>query len=155
MIETLRWEPLFVMKLNVGYARTQQVGAAPSGGRSIFPVDGGTFDGARLHGRIEPGGVDWVQWRSDGAMLIDVRVVLRTHDDALIAMTYTGIAHAEAATMERFRKRELLPFEAVYVRTTPRFETADPRYSWLNSIVAVGNGMRTESGPLYHIFAIA
>lgn len=155
MIETLRWEPLFVMRLDVGYARAQHVGATPSGGRSIFPVDGGSFVGARLRGRVEPGGADWVQWRSDGAMLIDVRVVLRTHDDAAIAMTYTGIAHAEAATMQRFRSRELLRFEEVYVRTAPRFETADPRYGWLNSILAVGNGMRTESGPLYHVFAIA
>lgn len=154
MIDTLNWEPLFELRLDITYERSQRVGAAPAGGRAIVPIEGGSFEGPRLRGRVQPGGADWLQFRSDGAMLIDVRLVLRTDDDAMIAMTYTGIAHAEAATMEKFRRRELLPFEAVYVRTTPRFETADPRYLWLNKILAVGNGMRTAAGPLYHVFAI-
>jgi hypothetical protein len=32
---------------------------------------------------------------------------------------------------------ERLPFEETYVRTTPSFETADERYSWLNRLVVV------------------
>jgi hypothetical protein len=50
------------------------LGATPAGGRSIFPVKGGSFKGDRLSGT----GADWVTWRSDGAMIIDVRLALQT-----------------------------------------------------------------------------
>jgi Protein of unknown function (DUF3237) len=155
MIEALRWKPLFIMNLRVGYARAYHIGPAPSGGRSLFPVDGGTFEGDRLKGTVNPDGADWVQWRSDGAMMIDVRLTLKTHDGADIAMSYVGLAYAEPETMERFKRREKLAFEDVYARTTPRFETASPNYSWLNRVVAVANGMRTPGdGPVYHVFEI-
>lgn len=153
MIDALTSTPLFVLKLNVGYARAVHLGDTPGGGRSIFPVDGGSFEGARLRGTVGPG-ADWVTWRSDGAMIIDVRLSLKTADGAAIGMSYVGLAHADAETMARFRSRALLGAEEVYVRTTPRFETSDPRYAWLNSLVAVAKGMRTEEGPLYHVFAI-
>jgi hypothetical protein len=153
MIDTLTSTPLFVMKLNVAYARAVHLGDTPGGGRSIFPVDGGSFEGARLRGTVGPG-ADWVTWRSDGAMIIDVRLSLMTDDGAAIGMIYQGLAHASAETMARFRSRELLGPEEVYVRTAPRFETSDPRYAWLNTLIAVAKGMRTEQGPVYHVFGI-
>lgn len=154
MIDKLEATPLFVMKLNVGYDRAAHISTGAPGGRSVFPVDGGSFEGARLRGTVEGSGADWVQWRPDGAMIIDVRLTLRTDDGAAIGMTYVGLAHADAATMARFRNRELLSADEVYVRTTPRFETADPRYAWLNTLIAVAKGMRTDQGPIYHVFAI-
>lgn len=155
MIETLASEPLFVMRLNVAYDRMQQIGAAPGGARAIFPVDGGTFAGPRLRGRVLAEGADWVTWRADGAMVIDVRTALETDDGALISMQYTGLAHAATeAAAQAFRRREVVPYDQIYVRTTPRFETGDPRYDWLNRVVAVANGARTIEGPIYHVFAI-
>jgi Protein of unknown function (DUF3237) len=156
-IEVLRWKPLFVMRLKVGYERAYHIGQGPGGGRSMFPVDGGHFEGERLAGTVNPDGADWVQWRSDGAFMIDVRLTMTTNDGAPIAMSYVGIAYADAAIMERFKRRENLAFQDIYTRTTPRFETADPRYAWLNRIVSVANGMRTPppGGPLYHVFEIA
>ena len=153
MIDTLTATPLFVMKLDVAYARAVHLGATPGGGRSIFPVDGGSFEGARLKGSVGPG-ADWVTWRSDGAMIIDVRLTLQTDDGAAIGMRYEGIAHGDEAAMQRFRSRELLGPDEVYVRTVPKFETSDPRYAWLSSIVAVAKGMRTAEGPVYHVFAV-
>ena len=146
--------PLFVMELNVAYDRIQDVGQAPVGLRRVFPVDGGTFEGARMRGDVLPGGADWVLWRADGAMLIDVRIVLRTDDGALIGMQYTGIATSTPEVMARFNRREVVPYADYYVRTTPRFETAAPRYAWLNGIVAVANGARTAGGPVYHVFEV-
>lgn len=153
MIDVLTSTPLFVLKLNVGYAGAVHLGDTPGGGRSVFPVEGGTFAGERLRGTVGAG-ADWVTWRSDGAMIIDVRLTLTTDDGAAIGMTYLGLAHADAATMTRFRSRELLGADEVYVRTTPRFETSAPGYVWLNSIVAVAKGMRTAEGPVYHVYAI-
>lgn len=155
MIETLKWQPLFVMSLQVGYDRAQPIGMTAVGARAVYPVDSGTFEGPRLRGTVSPGGADWVTQRSDDIMLIDVRLTLRTHDDAIIGMCYSGLARAmDAASMERFRKRELMPYEEVYLRTTPRFETGDARYAWLNGTIAVANGKRIAGGGMYHVFAI-
>jgi hypothetical protein len=155
MIDELTFEPLFVMDLVVGYHASQLIGDTAVGFRGVYPVDGGTFAGKKLRGFVNPGGADWVTQRSDGLMLIDVRLTLQTDDGATIAMTYTGIARAASeALMERFRRRELLSYDEFYLRTTPRFETGDERYRWLNGIVAVATGQRTAVGGTYHIFAI-
>ncbi len=152
-IETLEWEPLFVMRLNVAYAETQQIGGQDKLG--IFPVHGGTFEGPKLRGKVLTDGADWVTWQADGTMNIDVRTSLETDDGAKIAMHYTGIATATSAeAAERFRRREPGEYGDMYVHTTPRFVTEHPKYEWLNRVIAVTNGMRTPDGPMYHVFAV-
>jgi hypothetical protein len=154
-IDTLRSVPLFVMTFEVGYADARLVGTTALGFRGVYPVDGGTFEGERLRGVVHPGGADWVTQRSDGLMVIDVRLTLQTDDGAVIAMAYTGFAQARTPElMERFRRRELLSYEEFSLHTTPRFETGDPRYAWLNGVVAVSNGERTATGGRYHVFEI-
>lgn len=154
MIDQLRWEPLFVMQLIVARDRAHTIGATPAGWRGAFPVEGGTFAGARLRGAVGTG-VDWVTMRPDNNMLIDVRLSLKTDDGATIGMHYTGIARAaDRANDARFAAREALPYADTYLHTTPRFETGDLRYAWLNGIIAVTNGRRTEEGGEYHVFAI-
>jgi hypothetical protein len=155
MIEELKWEPLFVMRLVVAYDREQRIGPVPIGMRGIFPVDSGTFEGPRMRGTVLPDGADWVTWRSDGAMIIDVRTALLTDDGATIAMSYTGLAAGRTEeAMARFARREPVAYEEIYVRITPRFETSDPRYDWLNRVIAVANGARTEAGPMYQVFEV-
>jgi hypothetical protein len=155
MIDTLTYEPLFVMDLEVGYATSHLIGDTARGLRGVYPVDGGTFEGPRLRGTVDGGGSDWVTQRSDGLMLIDVRLTLHTDDGATIGMVYTGIAWARSAElMARFRQRERLSYDEFYLRTTPRFESGDERYAWLNGVVAVANGERTERGGRYHVFEI-
>ncbi|WP_326523556.1 DUF3237 domain-containing protein [Sphingomonas sp.] len=152
-VDVLAWEPLFVMKLNVAYAHAQPIGGQDRLG--IYPVHGGTFEGARLRGTVQPDGADWVTWRADGTMIIDVRTSLLTDDGARIAMHYQGLAaptSEEAA--ERFRRREPGTYDDMYIHTTPRFVTDHPDYEWLNRVIAVTNGMRTPEGPMYHVFAI-
>lgn len=152
-IETLAHEPLFVMKLDVAYDQAQAIGG--EGNLGIYPVRGGTFEGDRLRGKVMGGGADWVTWRADGTMLIDVRTSLHTDDGALIAMHYQGYAAAtspEAA--EKLRRREVVEYGDIYIRTTPRFVTQHPDYLWLNNVIALANGMRTDLGPIYHVFEI-
>ena len=53
----------------------------------------------------------------------------------------------------------LQPAEAVdpasyYLRTTPVFETASPKYDWLNRIVSVATGRREKSGPVYEVYEV-
>lgn len=143
------------MNLAVAYDKAQHVPGAPAGDRSLFPVTGGSFEGARLRGVVEPGGMDWVRLRHDGVWQIDVRFVMRTDDGAAIATEYSGLTYAEPDMMERFLRREAYEFHEVYSRTALRFETGDARYAWLNHTFAVANGMRTTGpGPVYHVFAL-
>lgn len=154
-IDVLGWQPLFVLELNVAYEQAQHVPDGPAGGRSLYPVQGGRFTGERMRGVVEPNGMDWVQIRPDGAFMIDVRLMLRTHDGARIAMSYVGLTCGDDEPMGRFLRREPYEFHEVYSRTTPRFETGDGRYDWLNRTIAVANGMRTTgAGPIYHVFAV-
>ena len=37
---------------------------------------------------------------------------------------------------------------------TPAFETASPKYDWLNRIVAVATGWREKSGPVYEVYEV-
>ena len=152
-VDTLEWEHLFVMRLNVAYSEVQQIGGENKLG--IFPVHGGTFEGPKLRGKILSDGADWVTWSADGTMNIDVRTSLETDDGAKIAMYYTGIAATtspEAAA--RFRQRLPAEYGDMYIHTTPRFVTEHPDYEWLNRVIAVTNGMRTTEGPMYQVFAI-
>jgi Protein of unknown function (DUF3237) len=123
------------MLLRLDTSPTEDVGATPHGTLSIFPVIGGSFEGDRLRGKVLAGGGDWVSGRADNALELDLRVTLETDDGALIYMTLTGLrddAHQ-------------------YFRTLPRFETAAPKYAFLNRLLAVGIGEIRADGPVHII----
>ncbi len=147
-------EFLFQISLELDYGGVQSIGSIPAGGRTVVPVSGGRFEGPRLRGQVLPG-ADWVLWRPDGAMLIDVRLALLTDDGATIAMIYTGLAYGRTEkAMTQFRDRQAVLDTDIYIRTTPRFETSDPRYDWLNRVVAVGHGYRDAEESGYRVFEI-
>jgi len=132
----MRSHPLMTLRLNT--APTQTVGAGPRGTRLTFPIIGGVFDGDRLRGRVLPGGDDWVIKRPDGVLELDLRITLETNDGALVHMTFEGIRDDGAPG-------------APYFRTLPRFETADPKYAFLNRLLAVGTGEIGADGPVHVI----
>jgi hypothetical protein len=117
-------------------------------------VSGGTFEGDRLAGEVMDGGSDWQSIRSDGGVGLDVRVVLKTHDDALIAMTYRGIRQGPADVIKRMESGQEVPPESYYFRMAPTFETASSKYGWLNQILAIGAGHRLADGPVYSVFEV-
>jgi Protein of unknown function (DUF3237) len=132
-----------------------ELGATPQGTRRIATVSGGTFRGERLSGKIQsvPGG-DWILVRPDGATILDVRVTLETDDRQLIYMTYRGVRHGPAEVMARLAKGEAVDPASYYFRTTPVFETASPKYDWLNRIVSVATGRREARGPVYEVYEV-
>lgn len=155
MIEALRSVPLMTMHLEVAFDRVLDIGDIPMGRRRIFPVNGGRFEGDRLRGTVLPDGTDWVLWRKDGAMVIDVRLMLKTDDAALISMQYVGLMYGRTPEAQAsIRKGESLTYESFYLRTTPRFETSTPGYEWLNRVIAVANGQLGSKGGVYHIFEV-
>ena len=132
----MRSRPLLMLRLDT--APTQNVGAGPHGTRVTFPIIGGSFEGERLRGKVLSGGDDWTVKRSDGVVELDLRVTLETDDGALIHMTFEGIRDDEAPG-------------ASYFRTVPRFESAEPKYSFLNRLLAVGTGAIRADGPVHVI----
>jgi hypothetical protein len=150
--KTVRTRPLFVMRLDV--RKLQVIGAAPGSYRRIGVVPGGIFEGERLSGEVLEGGSDWQAVRPDGATTLDVRLALKTKDDALIGMTYRGLRHGPADVIERMEQGELVDPASYYFRINPLFETAAPQYDWINRIIAVGVGHRLADGPVYSVFEV-
>jgi hypothetical protein len=151
-LKTVRTRPLFVMHLDV--RRLQIIGATPSSFRRIGVVPGGVFEGERLSGEVLDGGSDWQSVRPDGATTLDVRLVLRTKDDALIGMTYRGLRHGPAGVIERIERGEVVDPVSYYFRINPPFETAAPQYDWINRVMAIGVGHRLADGPVYSVFEV-
>jgi hypothetical protein len=152
VLRNVRTRPLFVMHLNV--RPLVVVGATPGVNRRIGLVPGGSFEGERLSGQVLDGGSDWQAIRSDGGTTLDVRLVLKTRDDAMIAMTYRGVRHGPADVISRMERGETVDPASYYFRITPMFETAARAYDWLNRILAVGIGHRPPDGPVYSVFEV-
>ena len=125
--------PLMLLRLTT--AAAEEIGSTPHGKLSIFPIIGGSFEGERLRGKVLAGGGDWVTARADGTFELDLRVTLETEDGALIHMTATGVRNDTNH----------------YLRTLPRFETAEPKYAFLNRLLAVGIGEIGPEGPVHAI----
>ncbi len=129
----MKFQPL--MKLRLSTAPLQTIGSVAHGELSIFPVTGGSFDGDRLRGKVLAGGGDWVTTREDGVRELDLRITLQTDDGALVHMTFSGVRDDARG----------------YFRTLPRFETAAPKYAFLNKLLAVGAGEISPDGPVHVI----
>ena len=132
----MKTRPLMSLRLNT--APTQNIGPGPHGTRVTFPITGGEFEGDGLRGTVLPGGDDWTVKRADGVIDLDLRITLQTDDGALIHMTFEGIRDDSAPG-------------GPYFRTTPRFETASPKYAFLNQMLAIGTAELRADGPVHLI----
>jgi len=148
----IKTKPLFAMRLQV--SELQQVGPAPGGTRVVGVVAGGTFEGDRLKGTVLPGGSDWIIVRADGAFTLDVRLVLKTDDGALIAMTYKGLRHGSPEVLAKVAKGEPVDPALLYFRTAIFFVTASEKYGWINRLIGLGIGHRPPEGPVYDVFEL-
>jgi Protein of unknown function (DUF3237) len=132
-----------------------ELGETPAGNRRIFTVSSGQFAGERLRGEVLPeASSDLLLVRADGSFQQDVRLILRTHDGALILMTYRGVRHASPEVSARIGRGEQVSASDYYLRTAPFFETSSPKYEWLNKIVSVAVGERLADGVRYEVFEI-
>jgi Protein of unknown function (DUF3237) len=140
-----------LMTLQVAVTSPQRIGAGPHGTRVTAPITDGRFEGPRLRGRVLPGGGDWTILRGDGVLELDLRVTLETDDGALIHMTSLGLRHGPADVIAALARGESVDPSAYYFRTVPRFETAHPKYEFLNRLLAVAGGDRRPKGPIYTV----
>jgi hypothetical protein len=147
----VRMESRALMTLQVVVGGPQKIGAVPHGTRVTVPIADGHFEGPRLRGRVLPGGGDWTLLRGDGVLELDLRVTLATDDGALIHMTSFGLRHGPPEVIAALARGERVDPSAYYFRTNPRFETAHPKYAFLNRLVALSTADRRPEGPLYTI----
>ncbi|USW50106.1 hypothetical protein Slin15195_G034250 [Septoria linicola] len=105
----------------------------PRGIRKAIPIVGGNFTGPRLSGKILDLGADWgVTDPQTGIFSADTRYNLQTHDGANLWLQTSGSG---------------VPGGGLHLRVL--IETGDPKYYWLNNVVAVGVLQRvgeTETG---------
>ena len=126
--------------------RAVAVGPGPYGERTIFEVLGGDVTGDRIRGRMGTG-ADWILACPDGYGRLDVRATLHTHDGANLYVQYFGVVEYTEAALAAVAGERSSDYDAHYFRTTPRLETGDERYGWVNRTVFVAEG-RIHPGPV-------
>lgn len=131
-----------VATLVVEVGAPQEIGQTPQGMRRVIPILAGTVEGARLRGRILPGGADFQSIRSSTFTDIHARYVIETPEGHRVYVENTGIRTGSAEDIARLARGEAVDPSRIYFRTTPRFETAEPTLAWLHDSLFVGTGAR-------------
>lgn len=114
----------------------------PAGTRMIYEVASGSITGERLNAKLAGhSAADWMLVGPDGTGMLDVRSLIETDDGALIFIQYGGRVDLSEGT-------------GAPLYATPRFETGDPRYAWLNKLQAVGKGTLRGSTLTYDLYEL-
>jgi hypothetical protein len=108
---------------------TVMMRGGPMGTRVIVEFRNVLFDGPRLKAK-QRGGTsgDWLVVGADATATLDLRFTLETDDGALIYLHGAGRTNAN-----EFPKGGPIWF-------APIFETAEPKYAWLNAIQGLAKG---------------
>jgi hypothetical protein len=143
----------FAFITHVDVAPMIDFGQTARGHRRMVPILGGTFEGPKLKGEVLPG-ADWQIVRPDGVLELEARYALETDDGALISMVNRCLRRASPEVMERMNAGQAVDPAEVYFRTTPTFETADPRYSWMMDYIFLGSGQRKAAQVVIEFWAV-
>jgi Protein of unknown function (DUF3237) len=131
------------------------VGPGPFGDRTFFEVVDGKVTGERITGTVRGGGGDWILACPDGYGRLDVRAIFETDDGANVYVQYFGVIQYTDAVIAAVNGERSCDYHEQYFRITPRLETGDPRYAWVNQTVFVGEG-RVLVGPTveYRVYRV-
>src|SRR5262245_1465130 len=111
--------------------------------RRVVQIRRGRFQG-RINGEVLPGGADYQIISSDGTTYLDARYMIQTDDGAVILVRNHGIRHGVIGDDP----------SKYYFRSTPRFETGDERYLWLNKMIAICSGARTADAVFLDFYEV-
>jgi len=129
-------------------------GGGPGGRWRIVPIIGGTVEGERLSGRVINFGADWQNIYDEGYAELDTRYLIETHDGVTIDIRNFGLRHGSPEVLAQLAAGETVDPALYYMRTNPRFQTGDPRYSWLNRTMFIGTGERMANAVRINIFEV-
>jgi len=142
------------MKLIVRVEAPIPIGKVLTGTRTIYNASGGEFEGNRLRGEVLPGGGEWFLQNDEGFGQPDVRLLLKTHDDAHIYLRYTGVLDFNEAAMTAITQGRSTEFGDNRFLTHVRFESSDPGYEWLSKTIGVGEGRMHPDCVEYAIYEL-
>jgi hypothetical protein len=114
----------------------------PVGGRLVGEAASCDLTGPRVQAAQAGTSSDWLTLHADGSVSVDARLLLATPSGAALGITYRGRCVA-------------LPATGAPVYIAPTFETDDPDYLWLNTIQAVGKGIRNGTSLVYELYELA
>ena len=147
----MKLEPL--MNYHANLLPPLEVGKGPFGNRVIVEVDGGEFEGPRLKGTIRKAAcADWLMFDDDGNGHLDVRATFETHDGAYIYVQYFGHIIVTPAFQAALAGEGETDYGEVHFFTSPRMETGDERYKWVNTVVAVAEGRVRNGRVEYQVY---
>lgn len=129
----------------------------PFGTRMVFEIVDGEFHGAAgERGTLLTGGADWLLIGPDGWGRLDVRAQIQMADGAVLYTQYYGLIEMNEAVNGALQNGTSTDFDQQYFRTSPRFESSEPRYAWMQQSAFVGQG-RIIAGPgvEYNVFRIS
>jgi hypothetical protein len=145
-------EPIFTIEADLD--AMMSLGPTPYGERRFVGISGGSVSGAKLNGRILPGGADWQIMRADGAADIQARYIIETDKGARVMVDSKGLRHGPPEVIERLARGDKVDPALYYFRTVMRFETADPELHWLNRILALARGAREARRVTLEVFEV-
>jgi hypothetical protein len=147
-------ELLPLLEIDALLAPIVSAGNTPGGEVRLIAITGGTFEGELLRGEILPGGADWQDVRSDGALEISARYLLRTDRDELVEVRSVGLRAAPPEILQQLARGEPVPMESYYFRTAVRFRTAAERLRRLNDVLAISYGERRKQSVHLYVYEV-
>ncbi|MEP7246088.1 MAG: DUF3237 domain-containing protein [Gammaproteobacteria bacterium] len=149
----LKTEYAFTVRATVGAPVV--VGNGPEGLRRFIPIEGGTFTGPLLSGKVVAGSGDWQVVRADGVLAVEARYTLETSDGVLIAVTNSGFRHAPPDIMAKLTRGEPVPPNSYYFRTAAHFEAPiGSAHDWVNRTLFVATAEREPNKAIIHFFRV-
>jgi hypothetical protein len=145
-------EPIFSIRCEL--ANILDLGKAPFGHRRVVNILGGPVTGARLNGRVLPGGADWQIVAADGSIDLHARYTLDSDAGALVQVDSKGMRHGPPDVLARLAKGEEVDPSLYYFRTVMRFETAHPSMDWLNRILGLARGAREKNAVRLDVYEV-
>ena len=145
-------EPIFTIRCEL--ADILDVGPAPFGHRRVVNILGGPVTGAKLKGRVLPGGADWQIVGVGGVLDVHARYTLQSDAGALIQVDSRGMRHGPPDVLARLARGEAVDPGLYYFRTAMRFETAHPSTDWLNRIIAIARGVREKNAVRLDVYEV-
>ena len=116
------------------------VGDGPKGSRVVIDVPSVSLVGDKINASLAThDAADWLTLSEDGQLgALDVRMTLKTDDDAFIYVEYQGRANMQSGV----------------IATAPTFQTSHEKYLWLNRIQAVAAGQLDSDGKLVYSLSL-
>jgi hypothetical protein len=145
-------EPIFSIRCEL--ANILDLGPAPFGHRRVVNILGGPVTGAKLSGRVLPGGADWQIVAADGSIDVHARYTIESDAGALVQVDSKGMRHGPADVLARLGRGEDVDPSLYYFRTVMRFETAHPTMDWLNRILGLARGAREKNAVRLDVYEV-